>query len=553
MSPFTRARPLRLPAAALAPLAVLSLTAPAQGATTLKGDLRAAPGVSVVGITQKGTAVMARATGRRFVLRFAGRDGKGATLHLVQAGRYRGPVVLARSGRKGYARLSGRSGRLGTLVAKASHAAPARKLSARLYDARKRLKVDSRGRPAGAGTLGLVTGARSAQAPPPAASLDLSPGADGDADGLPGALDVDDDGDEVLDMVDTSAGPPQNQLSRVFTNLYVRIHQSANANAGPVTPEAVDAMLHDWLWTVFVVNPEFALPGQEVRSVDVDCGALVYCRPGVGTARIFSPPPGEPPMSVEETRDRGRLWTSYAPDGDGLPNLLPPAGGRSQVEIGVLPLVARRDISPDDTFNFMIEASGGPSAATSTLGPYFVTTPALLGYDDGTGPKRLEYPVGESSPGTARNPLRPQSSTVTLFVWRPQRPAIAGAETGDLIDMGGLDYNVSVARGSNIASCRAEDYSSVSPTLKPGSDPVTPSWRDDAGDAAPDPGRFVSFTVNLAACRDRVPAQPGAAGQTLGIGVSSRRGDNAAQSMEFLLPGDPEPTPPPAGGPPPGR
>jgi hypothetical protein len=517
----------------------------AQASTVVEGQLGGGGRYIVVGVTRKGTGPSARA--RRdgsFRLRFPGRSARGATIHLIKPrGAYYGPVVLRRSRRGAYAALSGDSAKLGRIRLRRGYAAPRRQPKAALVSTKRFIRL-RRGKPVGAGRLGLVDLRRgrrvartsAAQPPPdgPAPPSTPSLGVDSDRDGLTNNYDVDDDGDAVLDSLDPDTGPPQNQLGMVFTNLKVSLERSQNANGATVNDDAIDRLLEGDLVVTMVVNPLFALPGQRIASVNVDCFQLAYCAKGNGTGTVNTPPdrPGPP---------EGSRWTEYDPDRDGYPNLVP--GREDTFEISVLPHAGQRAITPQDALNFQIETESTSTIFSSTVGPYFVTTPGIASLDDGAATHRISYPPKPGDPGTNRsedappgvdNAIKLQGSKLTLSFWRPQRPALPG-EAGEYRDMGGLGYFIYSPGGTE--ACKAEDYSALSSTLSVTSDGFYTLLHDAAGDAAPDPDRRLSFSVDLAQCAAREGVD--VRGQVLEFGLEARapNGANAAQSIWVKFPG----------------
>lgn len=554
-------------ALAIAVFAALAVpTGPAEASTTVKGKVAGAKGFTVIGVPKSGSGVSRRlgSTGA-FKLSFKGRSARGATLHLVRpSGTYYGPVRLRRSGRRAYLRLSGVSGSVGPLRLRGGYAAGRTGVAARLVDRRLRTKATAAGKPVGAGRLGLVGSVRASaagsQPPPPGdgppppgdepAPLlplqgDAALGADPDADGLTNNFDVDDNGNGLLDASDPATGPPQNQPAWIAVNLKVSLEDSLNVNGAPVTREQIDALLVEHLWPSFAVNPErVGLSG--TTAVNVDCFRLRYCRRGDGTATIFEQPrPTEPPG--------GSRWIDYDPDGDGLPNLAKNTRLPGEAwDIGVRSRVPSSDISPADTINFLPRTGAGETTISTTMGAYFVTTPGIHTYDDGSGPKAVSYPPKPGDPGTSggRNDIQLQSERVTLTFWRPQRPAIPGAEGGDYVDMGKLHYTVFAPNGPP-SGCKAEDYSNLSPTLRLDSDGYYDILSDTAEDAPPDSGNLLSVTVDLGQCLRRAGIPTEQCG-SLGLEARTDAANNAAQGMWVRMPGascqGPGP-PPPAGAP----
>jgi hypothetical protein len=97
-----------------------------------------------------------------------------------------------------------------------------------------------------------------------AAPLKHPPPGDTDADGVPDVIDVDDDGDLILDEVDPPAVPDP---ARVAAQL-VELDQPANVDAGARQPDIEAGLIKDATLTV--------------TAGATDCGGLSWCPPGDG-------------------------------------------------------------------------------------------------------------------------------------------------------------------------------------------------------------------------------------------------------------------------------
>lgn len=537
----------RLCTAAPACFVVLAVagSGPAAADTIVRGTVKGARGYTLNG-TAAGGQVVARRLGRSgaFVLRFRGRAGRGASLHLIRPnGRYFGPVVLARRGRRAFVALSGRSVRLGRIVLRRGYATPRAAPSRRALSATA-VRADARGRPLGAGRLGLVAGARRAQSAQ--AGGGRPAGEDPDRDGVASAYDADDDGDLTLDAVDTGA---RASGAGLFSTLFLGFTDALNANAGATRAQIDGAFSGENQFGLVFYFDGGQFSGRTVSGAHVDCFALVYCRRGSGTAVLTGVSESSPSLP------RGSRWTDFSPDGSGYPNLERiSSGGRPAFVAGVQPRVTTSQITPGDTYNVVFGTNAGPLTLPTTLSSYFVTTPAITAYSSGAGTTSLAYPIapgsvgccgaGEGSPGG--NPVPMSSDRLTLTFWRPQRAAIPGAETGSFRDMGHLRYGV-VPGGEGIAgepSC-AGHYSGLSPTLSAESPseqgPNLFPLLDSADDEAPDPARTLSFTVDVGACLRAagVPSTGRTVKLTLTAASAARPGgqDRAAQSIAVRLPG----------------
>ena len=199
--------------------------------------------------------------------------------------------------------------KLGTLRVGRGVARTAKALPATLAR-RDRMGRRVRGVPRGAGRLGLVRGPAIGHA---------GPGRDQDRDGIPGAFDVDDNGNLVLDNVDrrrrgraraAQAGAPGARGASsfaVFSNFHFDLSETLNANAGGVTDAQIDdAMTRAGSFVGLV----FQVPD---GGVQLDCGALSYCSAG-GTGRTAEPHPDGAPFAGgdDHARTDRRLPAAHA-------------------------------------------------------------------------------------------------------------------------------------------------------------------------------------------------------------------------------------------------
>jgi hypothetical protein len=514
--------------------------APALAAKTVRGTVTGGDGFVVIGTSAGGEGVSQRlGQDGRFALAFPGRSARGASLQLVGPdGRYFGPIVLRHRPGKAFVTLSGKSVNLGTIVLGQGVAAPVRPAPKRAVALGRVAHADQEGRPVGAGRLGVVAASGGSARHAVAGEPGDGPGDDLDGDGIVNAFDADDDGDLVLDNVDADNS---HESGGVFSTLFEDLGQSLNVNVGQVTPEAIDALMRDHLNLVFFFD-DAQLEGRTILSADVDCHTLPYCAPGTGTAELTGISESSPDLPT------GSPWIAYDPNGDGFPNLEPITSidGRPVHAASIRPLVTTGQIAAGDSFDVVFTTSTGTVRLPRSLPPYFVTVPAIVGYDGGSGPQSIAYPIAPGAPGTASNPIPMTSETLAVVFYRPQRPAIAGAESGDYVDMGHLHYGVPVYGGGGEAAC-AGYYSALSPTLAEGASSGTDfalqlfPLTDTASDAAPSADRTLAFTIDLGACLRRAGVDP--TGLTLQVNLTatgeSRPGgvDRAAQMLTVRLPG----------------
>jgi hypothetical protein len=391
-----------------------------------------------------------------------------------------------------------------------------------------------KGVPIGAGLFGRV---RTRDARGPAADLDL--------DGVPAPLDVDDDGDLVLDKLDSSTAPRAAQTTvEIFdlhTGLDLPIYDTANANAPGLTDQQIEAALPTFGTLILEV-----LPGS---SAELDCGGLVYCSSG-GTGRVpqnLNPPTGPPFPACCDADGDGFGTLTPAP---GLP---PPASGMfllhgaTSAQIGTGDVLIERVTSGDPPVE---------SEFPATLQFVFATVPALVSYSDGQGNSgTVSYPVAgpytgppegyrPPGPGAKGNgfPVAagPDGNVVlTLTYWRPQRRPIPGEPgygvPGAWTDMGGLTYTAGIA--DLAISCPKDAFLSVDPQLAPSPTPGAIGLIDLAPDGPSSPTNTFTLTLNVTRClaSQGVSWDPGQE-HDLHFGARDSAFDQAGQAVSFKRP-----------------
>jgi hypothetical protein len=494
-------------------LVFLTLGAPAAAARKpITGEL-SQPRYTVIALTAQGKARVVRATRGRFALRPPARS---VTLQLRSPrGIYAGPVVVGRQRRGKRAILGVRPGaRLGRIRVRRGYARVARRVRKRRIDAGLWARA-RRGVPIGVGRFGRVRSRRPREAPP----------ADIDADGIPDLLDVDDDGDRVLDGLDRSpqgaaAGAAQDEERFDFhTRLNLPINQTANANAAGLTPAQMDAALASAGDLLLNVLPGDASP----NSPELDCGGsiqqpprpegLEYCRPhaagGIGT--IGYPPMGAPPPFPD----------CCDADGDGLGKMTADAGPLGQPLTGMT-LHHHATTAQIGTGDVMIQRVKRGGVETSFLGALqyvFASVPAVVSYARETGPAvTVPYPYTAATDpdGPGPIPSRPEPFAVAdgpdpdsdveveLTFWRPQRAAVPEwGETGDWIDIGRLRYSVEMEFSG--LECPQGAFSESDPDLALNNargipEEFGPGFTDTDGDHPASRANTFTFGLNLTRC-----------------------------------------------------
>jgi hypothetical protein len=474
------------------------------------------PGLTVIAVAANGKATSARAPSGVFSVRPLARQ---VTLHLRSAaGDYAGPVVVAttKGGRR--AVLGVRAGaRLGPIRVSTTrrYARVARRPASRRI-ARALWARAKEGVPIGARAFGRVRSA------PPRDGVR----GDVDVDGLPDALDIDDDGDRVLDNLDRATRARAAQVTgfdtalNIANALPVGINGTANANAG-TSPEQADETLRQ---SGYLILSEIA-----GDTAELDCALLSWCRVG-GTGTVFG------------------AWTEFPEccddDRDGLgtvtrnPTLPSPRAGMFLAHGA-----GSGEIASGQTLIERVTTGGVPTDYSTILQYVFATVPALASYRDTAGhADAVRYPVPPGAPGTpGQNGFQvaagPDGDVVlTLEFWRPQRRPIEGVEPGEWIDVGGLTYAVAPQSASAPGViCPASTLSQPAGGLAPETDPNRVGLRDTEPDRAADPDNRIGFTVNVSAClRSAGGSWP--VGQELGIGfqaMAAASRDRAEQVVGF--------------------
>lgn len=558
------------------------------GATTIKGTVAGCKGCTVVAVAKKGSATSAKLKrGGSFLLKLKSKRAKGTQLEIIKKnGNYLGPIVLKRQKNRAYLSLQGESVNLGKISIKKGYALVKKELVENAV-ANKWAKTDSKGKPRGAGKLGLDKrnkgkrkGKKKAhiaetkepppgddgenKKPPPGDSGNAkgtpsgnSGELDSDRDGIPKQYDVDNNANGIIDSTEKMDG--QRSPVNMFSNLKVPIDISLNLNATGIDKTSADDLIKNNLTLVYEIPTD--IPEMKgASSVDVDCMGLPYCRAGNGTAIILGVGGGEPPSDLP----LGTPWAGFDTNSDGLPNLYPWAE-RQRFAIIVNPTTDTSHINPGDSYNFVATTKSDKTVIPSNLDFYFFTTPGLTSYDHGSGPQPVTYPVIPGSSGTQGNPIQMISNDITLTFWRPQRPALPG-ESGSFYDIGGLMYGVEpvgaptpgavpepppegpppppspTALGDGtggVFRCKTQHYTNLSPTLKTGGDELgSAPLVDTANDAAPNAANTLSFTLKLGECLQSLGVP--IAGQQFDLDLQARtpeRGDNAAQKLTVKMPG----------------
>lgn len=518
-------------------------TASAPAATRpITGTLDRSGAYTVLALAGDGGARVATTRARRFSLR---PTATRVTLHLrAPDGTYAGPVVVGSADRGRRAVVGVRAGaRLGTLVvSRGKGYARARRRPARTAIDERWLARARDGVPIGAGRFGRVrsTVPRTATAP-----------GDHDLDGVPDLLDIDDDGDLLLDRFDRRTAGGARARAAVIedqflfqTNLTTPLDQTVNANAGALSLEHADAALaaNGFLQLGIIPGDLAELDcGTPQSRTDPTLGGLAYCTRG-GTARHFRP--GVPAV------DLPRFPDAFDPDGDGFGTMTPsnpePAPGSGQPAMFLRHGASSSQIGTGDLLVQRVTRGGVETQYAATVQFVFGTVPAPVSIDDRHGNvHEFRYPVSghpTPGPGTFENPLPVTASTggnvvVTVRMWRPQRRPIP-PETAPWIDLGGLNYTAIVQGGR---FCPQNAFDERDDELRPlvREDVIPHDYfgvRDLAGDRVPNPLELITFDLDISRCMAAhgLPFEVGDA-QSISFGAHAANGGDAAETWVHVV------------------
>jgi len=515
-------------------VALLAATAPAAAAPKPITGKLSKPGYTVIALgTGAGGQKAVRASRGRFKLRPPGglTTEQGVTLHLrAPSGSYAGPIVVGRRKKGRRAILGVRAGaRLGMIKVRRGYAKGSMRLRKKWVDASRTARA-RKGVPIGARVFGRV------RSRPPRNPI---PG-DRDFDGVPDSLDIDDDGDLILDDVDRSRAPRAAQ--EVFDSpllhhfLELSLANTVNVNAGS-TDEQIEGT--PFFGAVEIRSAALLIGRPPAATTELDCGrdspstpeleGLSYCRPG-GNGTVFPDGIGRPGQDFPECCDS---------DGDGFGTLIE-SGHNSAVGMDLHYTATTAELKTGQVLIKRINNADGVEIATfsNTLQYVFATVPALVSYSDTQGNTgTVSYPVAPSAPppgppggpGTRGNgfPVAagPDGVVVTLTLWQPQRRPIGEGKNREAclddtppcawIDIGGLTYSAVVH--SNPPSgmfvrkeCPQAAYSV--PPEQPFALPTPPAGTgltDTFADRPASPNNKLTYTLNLTQCLAGLPWNPG--------------------------------------------
>ena len=337
--------------------------------------------------------------------------------------------------------------------------------------------------------------------------VNTEPGADQDSDGIPNALDVDDNGNASLDSVDTKSSTSASALLNPVTSIHLQYGstryqgldgavggaQTDNVELnGSLTASDVSAKLGDQAGTSVAYDQSTLLSAVGAGSSDsidwarVDCGALTYCGADSPTAKFV-----QMGYAGGSGDGSGSLWSSvggYRWEGMGATcpqaavsgnyGYLPDSWTSDPANAGkaknALSLLCRSDgglkeiwyagfyseatsgagftsFLPGDVYELQVHIVNGELRTMPiSLSPYYATVPGIKTVNGVT-----------LDPSTADSYVAQLGSDglLTIEFYRPQRLVVPG-ETGvnGFMDQAGLHFGVSIGNASSYSPAFCGGY-----------------------------------------------------------------------------------------------
>ena len=542
---------MKLPLLALVAVVATAFAAAPASAATVSGTLKSGKGYTIVVVQSNGKAKKLKVTSTKGTFKVTGVTLSGASINLISStGKYWGPVVLAGSGTKVYETIKGSGDlALGTVTRKTGYAVAVAPETRYQTGAAYSVKA-AKGKPVGASKLGRVKVGNGTST---LAGYNGS-GKDADLDGIPGAFDIDDNGNLILDNVDRTgragkrlalvrafgpalrdicptpdqpqpAGctPPTPPSSgggtssattasaptefKLFSNFKLTDRTSINANIAAITDLN--------LLIAAAVPTTVTLATQVIggATATLDCLGNVYCVSHTVGSAIY------PLVNFAAATFTGTYL-----------DLATGSTGDAQISPGAAPA----DIGAGDAFIEMVGSNSYPG----TLNFVFNTAPALAFYNVGSGVQTVTYDAsGVAALGMSQAApitLAAGATSLTVTFWRPQREALS-TETGSWTDIGGLTYRADTPNaplGSTKRSCVGAYSAATSNGAVVATTATSDGVLDPALDAEANVGNTISWTIDLATCFDWSLMASGTAFD-LDIQAVSVYGDNAARKLFF--------------------
>jgi len=377
--------------------------------------------------------------------------------------------------------------------------------------------------PLGVAKLGLGGGSPTTKAEFVSAA---DAGADSDLDGLVNALDIDDNGNGIIDNYDSSSSTPAAGDSfKVFSNLKLELSESLNLHAtGSLSTAAIDAALQA------VQTLAIQVAGATGETTELDCGTLGYCSAG-GTGLSNNQP------------FPGAAGGTFDPDSDGFGTITRGATNDFQLQTKATSTAIG---AGDAMIERITAADGTERQIPGVLNFVFNSTPALKTIAvNGGAEQTIDY---TSTPrlGSRQNCIQaPATGDVILAItgWRPQRAGVAAAGEGAFVDIGKSLVTIDIPNGPVVSgspssgtngpgNCASAAYSVPS---DPNLTVSTNGLQDAKADTAAVTTNTYSFTVNVSSCLNSAPSGaiswPANNELYIDLQFRSKDGDNSAQKF----------------------
>jgi len=353
---------------------------------------------------------------------------------------------------------------------------------------------------------------------------------DGDGDGLPDILDVDDDDDGVMDSYDSSDGsaPTTEFTAKVFSNLKLEVSQSLNLytdSDGTLSSSERDGAAAS-------IGLAMQVAGGTVQPTELNCGGLSYCSAG-GTGRANG-------LAFPDAVDSDT-------DGYGLIANGPTGDFQLQPQVS-----SSSDINGGDTYIQVVtdSSTGKETEVPVLLNFVFRTTPAVKSLEMGGVTRGFVYPATASMSGSTNNPVVAPAGwdgKVKVTAYRPQRPGIPAASEGSYVDIGNSKISIDIPNapctgsggcsGNGPGNCGPTYYTTTDSNLTASGGTLKDTRGDQDTDLINPSAAEVNFVIDLDGCL----ASRGltlSSGQKVALDLQFRSedGDNAAQKFYISRP-----------------
>jgi hypothetical protein len=534
----------------LALVVALAVMPAAASAATVSGVVRQGAGHQVLLVQADGKTRKVTITAPSGAFSIRSVKLGNASLQLVNAdGSYFGPIVLKASATSAFVFIKGAASlKLGAVTLKNGYALVGKARAGRYQTLAAFTAKAVRGKPIGAGKFGRVrtTEPRGFN----------GAGADLDRDGIINAFDIDDNGNLILDDVDSTGrgvNRPHGGASRAVVPGMVSARVAGRGSEAPRLSAEGAIFMYSCFWLTGVTSIN-----ANISSItDLD-GLIAQNLPT--TLFLQTELAGAGPASLDglgnsylrEHSLGGVTYPLINPLGPDTINRAPATFVNGFMEIAdaaqracIWPGAQVDEIGSGDCF---VETEQDGTQYPGAVNFVFNTAPALKSYrfDTDTTTTEVVYGANGVRPeGNMQFTVPSGASKVTLTFWRPQRKATPGepASAGGWVDIGGLTYTMQlVAPRQNMedpGSGTADATGAYSDAVANGV-PVTPDmWNnsvlDPALDLPSDPQNTISFTLDLSKCFSSWSSLRSGAWFQAGLVGKAGHNDEASIGLWFKL------------------